>query len=95
ELRQEMFRFARYLKSKKVTAILITETPRYQQSRRTRYNIEQFIGDSFIHLDLEKKGGEFRRSVTILKMRLCRHDAGTHPFLITPKGMEVQHDVVL
>ena len=95
ELRREMFRFARYLKSKKVTAVLITETPRYHQSRRTRYNIEQFIGDSFIHMDLEKKGGEFRRSVTILKMRLCKHDAGTHPFLITPKGMEVQYDVVL
>jgi len=94
ELRQEMFRFVRFLKESKVTAILITESTT-QSGETTRYGIEQFVADSFIVLSYEKKQGEFRRAVSVLKMRMTKHDSGTHPFLITSSGIEVSSEIEL
>ncbi|MEM2900028.1 MAG: ATPase domain-containing protein [Thermoplasmata archaeon] len=94
ELRQEMFRFVRFLKESKVTAVLITESIT-QSGDTTRYGIEQFVADSFIVLSYEKKQGEFRRAVSVLKMRLTKHDSGTHPFLITNTGIEVSSEIEL
>ncbi len=94
ELRQEMFRFVRFLKESKVTAVLITESMT-QAGDTTRYGVEQFVADSFIVLSHEKKQGEFRRAISVLKMRMTKHDSGTHPFLITSTGIEVSSEIEL
>ncbi|MEM3341123.1 MAG: ATPase domain-containing protein [Thermoplasmata archaeon] len=94
ELRQEMFRFTRYLKSKNLTALMITEAEDYT-GHETRFGLEQFIGDSYLALALEKLEGEFRRTITVLKMRSTKHDSGTHPFYITKTGIEIATNVTI
>jgi circadian clock protein KaiC len=89
ELRQEMWQFNRYLKKENITSILIVEATDRSGSE-TRHGIEAFIGDSFIALGLEKMEGEYRRSLTVLKMRFTNHNQGKHPFLIMEHGIEVE-----
>lgn len=86
-LREELFGFARFLREQDVTSLTITES--LEDAALTRYGVEQFVADSFIVLALEKVKGELRRTVTVRKMRFTKHDTGTHPFFITPHGVEV------
>jgi len=87
DLREEMFSFCRDLKDRSITALVTTES--IEGSHLTRYNIEQFVADSFIVLGLEEVKGELRRTITIRKMRFTRHDTAKHPFLITKSGVQV------
>jgi len=92
DFRQETFRFTRFLKHRGITTVLISEATS-RDGVYTKYGIESFIGDSFIVLGLDKKEGEYRRTITVLKMRFVKHDTGTHPFLITSSGIEVASEV--
>jgi len=87
KLREELFSFVRFLRSKDITTILTTES--LEDGGRTRFGVEQFITDSFIILGLEEKSGELRRSITIRKMRFTNHDTAKRPFHITKKGIEI------
>ncbi len=86
EFRRELFRFCRILKDHDLTTVLITEA---NKSGETRFGIEQFISDSIIVLDYENVEGEYRRTITIYKMRFARHDPYKHPFLIMSDGIEI------
>ena len=88
EIRQEMFRFVRFLKKQGVTVILLAESLD-QAGEQSRFGIEAFLGDSFLAIGYEKIQGEFRRTLTVLKMRFTDHDSAVHPFLLTSKGIEV------
>jgi len=93
ELREEMFAFTRFLRESKVTSLLITESP--EGGRLTRFGVEQFLADSFLHLALDEVKGELRRTLTVRKMRLTRHDTGRHPVHITANGIVVAEERVL
>jgi len=58
----------------------------------TRYDIEQFLADSFIVLELEDVGKGLRRSIIIRKMRYTDHDSERHPFIIRKGGIQVMHE---
>lgn len=92
ELREELFRFCRYLKTQGLTSVLITESVN-RSGDETRFGVESFMSDGFIALGLEKKEGEYRRSISILKMRFTKHDSGAHPFIITGGGIEIASEI--
>lgn len=92
QMRRELFRFSRFLRDAGVTSILISETV---DGRDSRYGIEEFISDSFIRLDYESTSGEYRRTLTVRKMRFTKHDPLKHPFLIMENGIEVSPDEVI
>lgn len=85
-LRRELFRFARNLKDKGVTSILISESA---DDDGSKFNVEHFISDSVIMLGYECKNNEFKRTITVYKMRFTKHDPYKHPFLISEDGIEV------
>jgi len=91
ELREELFRFATFLQEQKITSILLTESVS-ETGDKCRYGMEDFIGDSFINLGLEKVKGELRRTITVRKMRFTKHDTSIHPFLILSSGIEISVD---
>ncbi len=93
ELRREMFKFGRFLSDKNITSLLITEASR--GAGTTRYGVEEYIADSHIALGYENVQGEFRRTVTIYKMRFTQHDPYKRPFLILDSGIEVSPDEML
>jgi circadian clock protein KaiC len=87
-LRKELFRFGRFLKEKKLTTMIITEAVS-AVANQTRYGVEHFIADAHIVLGLRNVRGEFKRTITIQKMRFGAHDIGVHPFNITEKGIDI------
>ncbi|MCK4718486.1 MAG: AAA family ATPase [Thermoplasmata archaeon] len=90
ELREELFGFVRDIKDQKVCSILISES--LEDGALTRYNIEQFVADTFIVLGLEEIKGDLRRTITVRKMRFTNHDTAKHPFLIRKTGIHVAAD---
>lgn len=92
DLREEMFSFTRFLRDTGVTSLLITESPEGQ--RLTRFGVEQYLADSFLHLALEDVKGELRRTLTVRKMRYTKHDTGKHPVHITRDGLVVSEERV-
>ncbi|MGA1793796.1 MAG: ATPase domain-containing protein [Thermoplasmatota archaeon] len=91
-LRRELFKFSRFLRDSNITTILISETSGDNDSR---YGIEEFIADSLVKLDYESTTGEYRRTLTVKKMRFTKHDPLKHPFLIMDNGIEVSPDEVI
>ncbi|MEM3396090.1 MAG: ATPase domain-containing protein [Thermoplasmata archaeon] len=94
QLRAEIFRFMRFLRAKGVTSVIVSESL-VRSGEDTKSGIETFIGDSIIAMGLEKFEGEYRRTITVVKMRHTRHDTATHPFLIGENGIEVASEMNL
>ncbi len=92
DLREEMFAFTRFLRDTGVTSLLVAESP--EGGRLTRFGVEQFLTDSFLHLALEDVKGELRRTLTVRKMRFTKHDTGRHPVHITKDGLLVAEERV-
>jgi KaiC/GvpD/RAD55 family RecA-like ATPase len=88
DLRRELFRFGRFLRDKRVTAMIITESIA-GAGHPTRYGVEHFLADAHIVLGLRNVKGEFKRTLTIQKMRFTMHDSGVHPFVISDNGIEI------
>ena len=89
-LRREVFRFVGGMRALPgVTSLLVSESMD-RMGEHPRYLMEQFLADSHIAIGLERVQGEYRRSVTVPKMRLTPHDSIVHPLLITPEGIEVE-----
>ncbi len=91
-LRRELFKFARLLKTSGLTSLMISELT---SDGETRYGIEEFVADSLIKLDYESSSGEYRRTLTVKKMRFTKHDPLKHPFLVMDNGIEVSPDEVI
>jgi KaiC/GvpD/RAD55 family RecA-like ATPase len=85
-MRRELFRFARFLKDKGVTSVVVSELI---TNDGRKFNVEQFVSDSVIMLGYENVNNEFRRTVTVYKMRFTKHDPYKHPFRISEEGIEV------
>jgi circadian clock protein KaiC len=90
QLRQELFRLCNFLREQGITTLMITDL--VEGKGLTRYDIEQFLADSFIVLELEDVGKGLRRSILIRKMRYTDHDAERHPFIIKKGGIQVMHE---
>jgi len=92
EFRRELFAFCRFLKGQEMTSLLITEAV---ETLGSRFDVEQFVADSIISLGYENVGGEYRRTLTIYKMRFTKHEPYKHPFLITKSGIEIDHEEII
>jgi len=90
QFRERLFAFCRFLRDQDVTTLLLSESP--DGHTMTRYGVEQFVTDSFVHLGLEEVKGELRRTLTVRKMRFTRHDTAKHPFHISSSGLTVAAD---
>jgi circadian clock protein KaiC len=85
--RKELFSFGRFLREKKLTSLLVTESS--GPAGNVRFGVENFLADTHICLNLRNLKGEFQRTVAVQKMRFGTHDTGVHPFEITSRGMEI------
>lgn len=92
ELRREMFRFCRVLKTTGVTTILVAEAGKIKEKG---FGVEEFVVDSIVDLGYENVDGEYRRTMTIYKMRFTKHDPYKHPFLITNHGIDIDYQEII
>lgn len=85
-LRAELARLFRWLKTKRVTAIVTGERV---GERLTRHGLEEFVSDCVILLDQRVREQNATRRLRILKYRGSAHGGNEIPFLIDDHGVSV------
>lgn len=87
-LRAELRRLFRWLKDKKVTAIITGERGE-QANAVTRYGLEEYVADCVISLDHVVDDRIATRRLRVLKYRGSAHGTDEYPFLIDETGISV------
>ena len=85
-LRLEMKRLFRWLKEKKVTAIITGEPG---QGSFTRHGLEEYISDCVVFLDNRVSEQISIRRIRIIKYRGSYHGTNEYPFVIDKDGLSV------
>ena len=85
-LRAELARLFRWLKAKRVTAIVTGER---RGDQLTRHGLEEFVSDCVILLDQRVTDQSATRRLRILKYRGSAHGGNEMPFLIDDHGLSV------
>ncbi len=86
-LRLEIKRLFRWLKEKKVTAVVTGEPG--QSNTFTRHGLEEYISDCIILLDNRVREQIATRRVRIIKYRGSSHGTSEYPFVIDDEGLSV------
>lgn len=85
-VRSELLRLFRWLKDRKITAIVTGEKGEHSL---TRYGLEEYIADCVISLDNRVADQLSTRRLRILKYRGSPHGADEYPFLIGKDGITI------
>ncbi len=85
-LRAELRRLFRWLKEKKVTAIITGEQG---EKQLTRHGLEEYVSDCVIFLDHRVVNQVATRRLRIVKYRGARHGTNEYPTLIDKTGLSV------
>ncbi|MDZ4706820.1 MAG: circadian clock protein KaiC [Saprospiraceae bacterium] len=86
-LRLEIKRLFRWLKEKKVTAIVTGEPG--QNDSYTRHGLEEYISDCIILLDNRVRDQMATRRIRVIKYRGSSHGTSEYPFVIDNQGLSV------
>ncbi|MDQ3016189.1 MAG: circadian clock protein KaiC [Bacteroidota bacterium] len=86
-LRLEIKRLFRWLKVKKVTAIVTGEPG--QNDAYTRHGLEEYISDCIILLDNRVRDQIATRRIRVIKYRGSSHGTSEYPFVIDDEGLSV------
>jgi KaiC/GvpD/RAD55 family RecA-like ATPase len=89
DFRVAISNLGRILKKLGCTALLTSETPSDNHMMLSRHGVEEYVADDVIVLYYMPVGTEFRRAITVWKMRGSDHSRKIHPFRITEKGVTV------
>lgn len=89
ELRRMILQISTMLRKNNCTSILISEVLPNSRNSISRFGMEEFVADGVIVLHNVLVAGEYRRGVSIWKMRLTNHSRKIHPYKITDSGAVV------
>ena len=78
EPRMRIFYMFEFLRDLNITSFLISEMP-LDQSKYSQYEVEDFLSDGIIYLQLSKRGRKVTREISVVKMRAtnCNSDVFT------------------
>lgn len=85
-IRRELLRLFRWLKEKKLTAVITAERG---NNFLTRYGLEEYVSDCVIKLDHRVVDEKSIRRIRVLKYRGSYHETNEYPFLIDDHGISV------
>ncbi len=85
-LRLEIKRLFRWLRNKKVTALITGETT---QGTYTRHGLEAYVSDCIIFVDNRVRDQISTRRMRVIKYRGSNHGSNEYPFVIDRNGLSV------
>jgi len=85
-------KLSRYLKSRNITTVFVSETRDLLGSKQITENGTSHVMDTVVMLRYVEIASELRRAISVLKMRGSGHDTGIHEIEITDNGMAVKID---
>lgn len=89
ELRRMILQTSSMLRKNSCTSILISEILPSKGSAFSRFGVEEFVSDGVIVLRNNLISDEYRRGISVIKMRATDHSKKIHPYKITPSGFVV------
>lgn len=88
ELRRMILQLSNMLRKNSCTSLLISEVLPGEHML-SRFGVEEFVTDGVVLLHNLLVGGEYRRGVSIWKMRSTDHSRKIHPYRISQQGFVV------
>lgn len=88
ELRRMILQVSSMLRKNNCTSVLISEILANENSI-SRFGVEEFVTDGVIVLNNVLVSGEYRRGLSVWKMRSTDHSKKIHPYRISSKGFVV------
>jgi len=89
--RAELFYFFEKLREFGITTFLISEMPAGTESFGI-YNVEDFLADGILHLNIEKIGRQVNLYLGVVKMRETKHDRSYYPLIYESGKFEIVTD---
>lgn len=89
ELRRMILEISNMLRKSSCTSILISEVLTSDKESLSRFNVEEFVTDGVVLLHNTQVNSEYRRGISIWKMRSTEHSKKIHPYKITDQGFIV------
>jgi KaiC/GvpD/RAD55 family RecA-like ATPase len=86
ELRRMILEISNMLRKSGCTSILISEVLTDNNESLSRFNVEEFVADGVILLHNVLVSDEYRRGISVWKMRSTEHSKKIHPYKITKEG---------
>ncbi len=87
ELRKNIYELGKTVKNNGCTAIMTSEI--IAEKGYSRFQVEEFLSDSVIVLHYGGLGGDFDRSLQVVKMRRTKHKQGLFAYKISNKGISI------
>jgi KaiC/GvpD/RAD55 family RecA-like ATPase len=88
-LRAELFHFFEQLRDLKMTTFLVSEVTSGSESDFGTYEVESFLSDGIVHLDMEREDRAVNLFMGIVKMRKTHHERGYFPLIFDKDGFEL------
>ncbi len=88
ELRRMILQLSTMLRKNKCTSMLISEVLPGEHML-SRFGVEEFVSDGVVLLHNMLVGGEYRRGLSVWKMRSTNHSGKIHPYRITQQGFAI------
>jgi len=88
DLRRMILQMSNMLRKNDCTSIIISEIMSGKESL-SRFGVEEFVSDGVILLHNLLIAGEYRRGISIWKMRATNHSRKIHPYKITDRGIVI------
>lgn len=95
ELRRKIYKLSKVIKKTGSTCVIISEIVGEAPTESTggkysRFGVEEFVADGVIVMHYTGLGGEYDRTIQVLKMRRTDHKRGLFPMKISDKGIVVK-----
>jgi circadian clock protein KaiC len=88
-IRSDLFHFFENLRDLSMTTFLVSEVTTSNQSSFGTYDVEAFLSDGIIHLDMEREDRNVNLFMGVVKMRKTNHERGYFPLIFDKEGFEL------
>ena len=85
----KMFSLFETLRSTNTTVLLISEIPMNSTQLGVLDDVESYIVDGIIHLNMERIGRTIGRYISMIKMRWVKHSTDYYPLIVDDRGFRI------
>lgn len=90
--RSEIFLFFDKLRGLDITTFLISEMLEPDKLYFGMYGVEDFLSDGIFHLEMERDERNVNLYLSVVKMRMTKHDRAYYPLIVEHGGLEIVTD---
>jgi KaiC/GvpD/RAD55 family RecA-like ATPase len=87
--RSDIFMFFDKLRELNITTFLVSEMFEPEKLSFGMYNVEEFLADGIVHLEMERDKRNVNLFLGVVKMRKTGHDRAYYPLLVTKSNFEI------